>query len=159
MKNCGQDLMKYLSKMAEFRRRLETANHPVTDSKSQRVLLHGLQGYQAFENFILMAKRIPYNTYNDLVRALQEYASEPLVLDKLLALKPGNPQAILTTRESTAEPSAAQRLDRLESMLVSLAEATTNKQPCRDLRRGNCQRGDACPYSHASNTNNKMHVF
>ena len=81
----------------------------------------------------------PYADYNCLYKAVQEFADEAPVLEKLRALKPGNPQSALTTRTQHSDESQlrqqatdTQRLDRIEekveAIFVSLMKMNKTKK-------------------------------
>ena len=166
------DLMTFLAVLTRFLRRLEAAGINVHDEKKQRVLLKGLD-QTIFQHFITDAKRKPYTDYNCLYKAVQEFADEAPILEKLRALKPGNPQSALSTRtQHSDKPQHArqqatdtQRLDRIEekveAIFVSLMKMNNpKKQKCFKFEKGTCDRGDNCPYDHStsntnSNTNSK----
>lgn len=108
------DLMTFLAVLTRFLRRLEAAGINVDDEKKQRVLLKGLD-QAIFQHFITDAKRKPYADYNCLYKAVQEFADEIPVLEKLRALKPGNPQSALTTRTSSYASKQPTHNDLIES--------------------------------------------
>ena len=164
------DLMTFLSVLTRFLRRLEAAGINIDDEKKQRVLIKGLD-QTIFQHFITDAKRQPYSDYNCLYKAVQEFADEAPVLEKLRALKPGNPQSALSTRTQHSDethhehkqPTHTQRLDRIEekveAIFVSLMKTNKPKRgKCFKFEKGICDRGDNCPYEHStSNTNNNNH--
>jgi hypothetical protein len=153
--------MKFLAELTNYMRRLEAAGAPVRDGKAQRVLLNGLD-QDIFEVFIQDAKRNPYTNYVSLEKALQRAASEPRLLKKLAALKPGLSQSTLSTRAQTPQLSlpveqvrTTQRLDKIEALLVSMADQNKQtgpakgKPPChRFSKTGQCAFGDKCRFSH-----------
>ena len=132
------DLMTFLSVLTRFIRRLEAAGIQIDDGKKQRVLLKGLD-QTIFENFISDAKRKPYADYDCLHTAVQEHAQQSPILEKLRALKPGNPQSALATRVMQAnnqqhkqQMTDSQRLDKIEekveAIFVSLMKTNKNKK-------------------------------
>ena len=160
MQHEGQnDLMRFTAVLAQYMRRLKTANLEVDDTRAQRTLLRGLPE-DIFDVFVSTAERHPYESYALLEKALKKFASKPRVISKLKALKPGNPRSVLTTQtKSQQDTSSDQRLDKLEAILTTMAHqgAKRSRGPCFHLRdKGSCNKGDKCPFSHdSSNNNNK----
>jgi hypothetical protein len=73
------DLMTYIAKLANFRERLAGAGVIRNDAKDQRILLNGLNP-DIFNIFIFNAKRHPYGSYGNLVKAVEETAMDPRML-------------------------------------------------------------------------------
>ena len=155
------DIMTFLAVLTQYMRRLEAAGCPVRDQNAQRVLLSGLD-QDIFETFISSCVRHPYTSYNQLQKALEETAAQPRMIAKLRALKPGNPQSALPTRtvmqqQQQQPPSASsQRMDKIESILVSLVQAQLpKKRPvCFKFEKGECPYGDKCRFEHAPSNKN-----
>jgi hypothetical protein len=57
----SNELMTYLTRLTQYRRRLQAVDRTVTDSRAQRVLLKGLD-QDIFESFINTAERHPIHT-------------------------------------------------------------------------------------------------
>jgi len=162
----NNDMMTFLSALSNHIRRLETAGVTIEDGKKQSVLLEGLD-QTIFEHFIADARRTPYANYTSLQKAVEEHAALPRMLQKLRALKPGNPQSALPTRSTSNQhqtqqqqqtESDSQRLEKIEAVLVSLTKthaAAPKKQECFKFKKGTCTRGDKCPYEHVHAGNNK----
>ena len=159
------DIMTFLAVLTQYMRRLEAAGYPVRDAKAQRVLLNGLD-QDIFASFITSCQRHPYDNYTQLQKALEETAANPRMMVKLKTLKPGNLQSALPTRASQqlqqgAAPALDARLDRVEAILVSLAQSRipgTKKQiqKCYRFSKGQCSYGDKCRYEHtAPDSNNR----
>ena len=162
----NNDIMPYLSALSNYIRRLETAGVTIEDGKKQSVLLEGLD-QTIFEHFIADARRNPYASYTSLQKAVEEHAALPRVLQKLRALKPGNPQSALPTRNTSKQQQIASdshRLDKIEAVLTSLTKTQTaapRKECYKFKNHGTCDRGDTCHFEHirsgsgrSSNNNN-----
>ena len=157
------DIMTFLAVLTQYMRRLEAAGYPVRDAKAQRVLLNGLD-QDIFESFITSCQRHPYDNYTQLQKALEETAASPRMIVKLKTLKPGNLQSALPTRASqqpqqAATPALDSRMDRVEAILVSLAQSRlpgTKKQKCFRFAKGKCPYGDKCHYEHTAPNNNNV---
>jgi hypothetical protein len=166
----ANDVMLYTAALAKYMRRLQTAGHKVSDAKAQRVLLHGLN-QDIFENFILNADRSPHRNYTELVQALLNLSSKPHTLKKLRALKPGNAHSTLVTRSTVQPQQPDARMDKIEAILMTLAETKAQNDKSRGSgsklwrggrstchrfqNTGSCHLGDTCKFEHASDYNTR----
>ncbi len=149
-------LMTFAAVRTGLMRRREAAGVHGRDAKAQRVLLNGLD-QQIFENFIANAERGPYSDYVSLQNALLVTAAKPHIMLKLANLKPGrtHSQSILAAQAQPHAPQTttpdALRLDRLESIMVSMAQNLRGKAKavCHGWsRQGQCAYGDKCRFAH-----------
>ena len=159
------DVMTYISVLATFMRRLETAGLPVSDAKAQRVLLNGVH-QDIFESFINEAERNPYESYRALVTAFKTASARPRMSAKLAALKPGRAQIMTAVSAPHRISSQESRFAQIESVLVALGNASLtagsskhnntnnttkpNNRVCfRWEKFGECKHGGDCAFSHA----------
>ena len=166
------DLMTYLGLLRSYMNRLANVGKPIPDSKSQRVLLKGVD-QDVFEGFIIAEEQNHYVNYDSLENAIQKHATKPRISKKLRALKPGTTQTTLVTRakrlqqqpppgqdgSQQAEPSpASKRMARLEQMFVAMTDKPAPNKRKREgssichqfATRGNCSFGDNCRYTHGA---------
>jgi hypothetical protein len=159
----NNDLMTFLAKLTHYLRRLKAVNLPQGDLKAMRVLLNGLH-QDIFESFISTTKRTPYETYAALQKALEETASEPRMMAKLAALKPGKAHSTFTTQTgnvnngSQGPTEEKTRIDYLEAAVMSMKqqqqqhnyEFKGTKEKCKLFAlNGKCMYGPNCRYSHS----------
>ena len=159
------DVMTYISVLATFMRRLETAGLKVSDAKAQRVLLNGVH-QDIFESFINEAERNPYESYRALVTAFKTASARPRLSAKLAALKPGRAQIMTAVSAPHRISSQESRFAQIESVLVALGNASLtagsskhnntnnttkpNNRVCfRWEKFGECKHGGDCAFSHA----------
>ena len=94
------------------------------------MLLKGIN-QEVFKDFIRDVNRRPYSSFGELEQALLKEAAREEILESLASLAPGRVQTTLATvavRGRTrsgkpfSPPPAAARLDRIERILVSIAD-------------------------------------
>ena len=153
------DIMMYLSVLASYIQRLEAVNRAPDDERKMFVLLGGID-QDIFVHFIAAADRKPYDSYAELQQALERMAAKNRIAAQLKALKPGQAESIHATLPIVKDPpaSASARMDRIESILATLALAKGGGEgrpksvgKCFNMRDyGKCALGDKCRFSHGS---------